>query len=101
MIEVSNLKKTYPARGRPAAVGARADRLLAELDIAAHAGARAATLSGGTQQRVLIARALMHDPEVLLLDEPTIGLDPQVRRAVWQMLAELHARGLTVILTTH
>jgi ABC-2 type transport system ATP-binding protein len=53
------------------------------------------------QQRVMIARALMHDPKVLLLDEPTTGLDPQARRMLWDTLRELHRRGLTLILTTH
>jgi ABC-2 type transport system ATP-binding protein len=86
-----------PAREREA----RADRLLGEMQIADKAGARPLTLSGGQQQRVMIARALMHDPTVLLLDEPTTGLDPQARRQLWQALAELHRKGLTVILTTH
>ena len=49
----------------------------------------------------MIARALMHDPKVLLLDEPTTGLDPQARRMLWDTLRELHRRGLTLILTTH
>ncbi len=80
---------------------ARAQRLLEQLQVADKAGARPATLSGGQQQRVMIARALMHDPAVLLLDEPTTGLDPQARRQLWQLLAELHGDGLTVILTTH
>jgi ABC-2 type transport system ATP-binding protein len=53
------------------------------------------------QQRLMIARALMHDPKVLLLDEPTTGLDPQARRTLWDTLRELHRRGLTLILTTH
>jgi len=59
------------------------------------------TLSGGLQQRAMIARALMHDPRVLLLDEPTTGLDPQARRALWDTLRGLQQRGLTIILTTH
>ncbi len=80
---------------------ARADRLLAELQVSEKAKARPVTLSGGIQQRVLIARALMHDPKVLLLDEPTTGLDPQARRLLWDTLKELHGRGLTIILTTH
>ncbi|HET7294490.1 MAG TPA: ABC transporter ATP-binding protein [Vicinamibacteria bacterium] len=79
----------------------RAGRLLEELQIADKAEARPVTLSGGVQQRVLIARALMHDPKVLLLDEPTTGLDPQARRLLWDALKELHGRGLTIILTTH
>jgi ABC-2 type transport system ATP-binding protein len=80
---------------------ARADRLLQELQIAEKAGARPLTLSGGMQQRLMIARALMHDPKVLLLDEPTTGLDPQARRLLWDTLRGLHRRGLTLILTTH
>jgi ABC-2 type transport system ATP-binding protein len=95
---------TYHARyfGLPAAEReARADRLLAEMSIGDKAHARPGTLSGGTQQRVLIARALMHDPHLLLLDEPTTGLDPQARRSLWRTLGELHRRGLTIILTTH
>jgi ABC-2 type transport system ATP-binding protein len=80
---------------------ARADRLLAELQVADKAEAKPLTLSGGQQQRVMIARALMHDPKVLLLDEPTTGLDPQARRLLWETLAGLHKRCLTLILTTH
>ena len=80
---------------------ARADRLLAELQIADKAESKPTTLSGGQQQRVMIARALMHDPKVLLLDEPTTGLDPQARRLLWETLRGLHKSGLTLILTTH
>jgi ABC-2 type transport system ATP-binding protein len=80
---------------------ARADRLLDEMQLADKAGAKPLTLSGGLQQRLLIARALMHDPKVLLLDEPTIGLDPQARRLLWETLGRLHAGGLTIIMTTH
>jgi ABC-2 type transport system ATP-binding protein len=79
----------------------RADRLLEQLQIADKSGAKPLTLSGGQQQRVMIARALMHDPKVLLLDEPTTGLDPQARRVVWEALRNLHASGLTILLTTH
>jgi len=95
---------TYHGRyfGLPAAEReSRADRLLEELQIAEKAGAKPLTLSGGLQQRVLIARALMHDPKLLLLDEPTTGLDPQARRNLWDVLKALHRRGLTMILTTH
>jgi ABC-2 type transport system ATP-binding protein len=88
--------------GLPAGVReSRAERLLDELQIADKANAKPPTLSGGQQQRLLIARALMHDPKVLLLDEPTTGLDPQARRRLWETLAALHRRGLTLILTTH
>ena len=72
---------------------ARADRLLDELQIADKANAKPVTLSGGQQQRVMIARALMHDPKVVLLDEPTIGLDPQARRLLWETLRRLHRAG--------
>jgi ABC-2 type transport system ATP-binding protein len=80
---------------------ARADRLLRDLQIGEKANAKPLTLSGGMQQRVMIARALMHDPKVLLLDEPTTGLDPQARRLLWETLRGLHRGGLTLILTTH
>jgi ABC-2 type transport system ATP-binding protein len=80
---------------------ARADRLLVEMQLADKAKAKPLTLSGGMQQRAMIARALMHDPRVLLLDEPTTGLDPQARRMLWDTVDALKARGVTVILTTH
>jgi ABC-2 type transport system ATP-binding protein len=95
---------TYHGRyfGLPAAEReTRADRLLAEMQLTDKADAKPLTLSGGLQQRAMIARALMHDPRVLLLDEPTTGLDPQARRALWDTLRGLQQRGLTIILTTH
>ena len=79
----------------------RADRLIAEMQLTEKANAKPLTLSGGMQQRAMIARALMHDPRVLLLDEPTTGLDPQARRIMWDTVSALQARGITVILTTH
>jgi ABC-2 type transport system ATP-binding protein len=84
-----------------AVAGARADSLLAAFGLADRAGAKVGELSGGQQQRLMIARALMHDPEVLFLDEPTVGLDPQTRLALWDVLRDLHARGHTIVLTTH
>jgi ABC-2 type transport system ATP-binding protein len=95
---------TYHARYfglPPAERESRADRLLEEMQLQDKAAAKAQSLSGGMQQRLMIARALMHDPKVLLLDEPTTGLDPQARRMLWDTLRGLHRRGLTLILTTH
>jgi len=57
--------------------------------------------SGGMKRRLLIARAIMHRPKVLFLDEPTVGLDPQIRRRIWDMVLNLKARGITILLTTH
>ena len=59
------------------------------------------TLSGGMKRRVLIAKALAHEPEILFLDEPTAGVDVELRRDMWQLVRELRARGVTIILTTH
>jgi lipooligosaccharide transport system ATP-binding protein len=59
------------------------------------------TLSGGMKRRLLVARALVNDPELIVLDEPTTGLDPQARLAVWRALERLRARGVTLLLTTH
>jgi len=88
--------------GIPHAVAAaRADHLLEAFGLGGRGGARVNELSGGQQQRLMIARALMHDPEVLFLDEPTVGLDPQTRLALWDVLRGLHARGHTIVLTTH
>ena len=80
---------------------ARLQRLLETFNIADRAGAKVDQLSGGQQQRLMVARALMHDPEVLFLDEPTVGLDPQARLALWDILRELHAQKHTIVMTTH
>ncbi|HVE78955.1 MAG TPA: ATP-binding cassette domain-containing protein [Gemmatimonadaceae bacterium] len=79
----------------------RALALLDRLAIGDKARARVDALSGGQQQRLMIARALIHEPRVLFLDEPTVGLDPQARLALWDILRELHAEGRTIVLTTH
>jgi len=79
-------------------------RIAALLDFAAlseRGGARTETLSGGMKRRLTIARALVNDPELVVLDEPTTGLDPQARHVIWGRLADLRARGTTLILTTH
>lgn len=59
------------------------------------------TLSGGMKRRLMIARALLHKPQILFLDEPTVGLDPQVRRRLWDLIRKMNGEGLTVLLTTH
>jgi ABC-2 type transport system ATP-binding protein len=63
--------------------------------------ALAKTLSGGMKRRLQIARALLHEPEILFLDEPTVGLDPQTRRRLWEIIRDLNRNGMTVLLTTH
>ena len=79
----------------------RAVELLTQLGIADKAEAKVDQLSGGQQQRLMIARALIHEPRVLFLDEPTVGLDPQARHDLWDILRGLHAEGRTIIMTTH
>jgi ABC-2 type transport system ATP-binding protein len=80
---------------------ARADRLLEELGLSERAKEKVPRYSGGMAQRLMLARALMHDPEVLFLDEPTNNLDPQTRHFLWDRIRELHAQGITIVLTTH
>ena len=78
-----------------------AHALLERFEIDARADAKVEELSGGQQQRLMIARALIHEPRVIFLDEPTVGLDPQARRSLWDILRELHAQGRTIVMTTH
>jgi lipooligosaccharide transport system ATP-binding protein len=80
---------------------ARAERLIQAMSLEGKERARYKELSGGMKRRLVIARALLNDPEMLVLDEPTTGLDPQARLMVWETLLRLRARGLTLILTTH
>ncbi len=82
-------------------VGARGARLLEFAALTDRAGAKTESLSGGMKRRLTIARALINDPELLVLDEPTTGLDPQARHVIWGRLAELRERGTTLLLTTH
>jgi ABC-2 type transport system ATP-binding protein len=79
----------------------RADELLDRFSLSKWAKASVYALSGGMAQRLMVARAIFHSPAVLFLDEPTAGLDPQSRLALWEMLQELNASGQTVVLTTH
>ena len=78
-----------------------ADRLLEQFQLAKWAKASVFALSGGMAQRLMMARAIFHRPAVLFLDEPTAGLDPQSRLALWEILGELNREGQTVLLTTH
>jgi ABC-2 type transport system ATP-binding protein len=79
----------------------RADQLLEVFGLADRRKAMSTDLSGGQAKRLLIARALVHRPDVLFLDEPTAGLDPQTRANLWDILRVLHAEGQTILLTTH
>ena len=78
-----------------------ADELLEQFQLAKWAKASVYALSGGMAQRLMVARAIFHRPSVLFLDEPTAGLDPQSRLALWDLLGELHRDGQTILLTTH
>ena len=82
-------------------LGRRADELLEFVQLNERADSKVEPLSGGMKRRLTIARSLVNDPEVLLLDEPTTGLDPQARHTVWDRLFRLKQRGVTLILTTH
>lgn len=81
--------------------GRRADELLRFVELADRANAQVDSLSGGMKRRLTIARALVNEPDVILLDEPTTGLDPQARHVVWERLYQLKRRGATLLLTTH
>jgi ABC-2 type transport system ATP-binding protein len=79
----------------------RARDLLEKLEIGSKAEAKVDEMSGGQQQRLMIARALIHEPQILFLDEPTVGLDPNARQSLWTILRDLHSQGRTIIMTTH
>ena len=79
----------------------RIDEALKLFQLTEKSGSRVDDLSGGMKRRLIIARALVHDPQMLVLDEPTTGLDPQARHLVWQQLRLLRQRGVTMLLTTH
>ena len=80
---------------------AETKRLLEQFRLVDRAHVPVLALSGGMAQRLMVARAIMHRPATLFLDEPTAGLDPQSRLALWEILGELHAQGQTILLTTH
>jgi ABC-2 type transport system ATP-binding protein len=98
----NNLTFHAAYHGVPAAEAApRADELLEQFGLKERGNVKPDMFSGGQAQRVMIARALMHQPQVLFLDEPTTGLDPAARLFVWDRLRELRERGVTLFLTTH
>jgi lipooligosaccharide transport system ATP-binding protein len=82
-------------------IGERTDQLLDFVQLTERAGDQVEPLSGGMKRRLTIARSLINDPDILILDEPTTGLDPQARHVVWDRLFRLKQRGVTLILTTH
>jgi len=79
----------------------RAEKYLKQLDLWDKRNDAGRMLSGGMKRRLMIARALMHEPQVLILDEPTAGVDIELRRSMWEFLRELNKQGITIILTTH
>jgi ABC-2 type transport system ATP-binding protein len=83
------------------AVCARVEELMERYELEAYRRYKPEDLSGGYRHRVLIARALIHNPKLLILDEPTVGLDPHVRHQLWEEISNLRAEGVTVLLTTH
>lgn len=79
----------------------RIAQLTSQLQLEAYLQQKASILSGGYKQRFMIARSLIHKPQFIILDEPTVGLDPHIRRSLWQIILDLKKEGITVLLTTH
>src|SRR5690606_32068059 len=79
----------------------RSEELLRAVHLTDKRDAYARTLSGGMKRRLLIAKAMVHSPPILVLDEPTAGVDVELRRQLWELVGELNAEGVTVVLTTH
>ncbi|MCW3797780.1 ABC transporter ATP-binding protein [Sphingomonas sp. BN140010] len=79
----------------------RSNALLAAMRLTDKADAYARTLSGGMKRRLLVAKAMVHSPPILVLDEPTAGVDVELRQQLWEYVRELHAEGVTIVLTTH
>ena len=82
-------------------INERFEKLVQQFELKPYLHQKAQVLSGGYKQRFMIARALMHNPRLVILDEPTVGLDPHIRRQLWNKIKELKQDGITVILTTH
>lgn len=79
----------------------KSDELLAAMHLTDKANAYSRTLSGGMKRRLLVAKAMVHSPPILVLDEPTAGVDVELRRQLWDYVRQLHAQGVTIVLTTH
>jgi len=79
----------------------RSEIVLKQLDLWEKRNSQARTLSGGMKRRLMIARAMVHEPKILILDEPTAGVDIEIRRTMWEFLRELNESGTTIVLTTH
>src|SRR5919106_172999 len=90
----------YFGLGRRRAIE-RAEEMIDVFDLREKAGVRAPKLSGGQRRRLLLARALLHEPRLVILDEPTAGVDIELRHELWRYIRRLHARGTTILLTTH
>jgi ABC-2 type transport system ATP-binding protein len=95
VVEVLDLFRSFYRRSVPT------EQLISFLDLGERRGAQTRHLSGGQRQRLAVALALVNDPEVVFLDEPTTGLDPAARRALWSLVEQLRNQGKTVLLTTH
>jgi ABC-2 type transport system ATP-binding protein len=90
----------YYGLRRPAAA-ARAEQMIDVFDLRSKRDVRAPKLSGGMRRRLLLARALLHEPRLVILDEPTAGVDLELRHELWRYIRRLHAQGTTILLTTH
>ena len=95
VVEVIDLFRSFYATARPT------DELVDMLGLGERRNARTRELSGGQRQRLMVALALVNDPELIFLDEPTTGLDPAARRSFWDLIRDLKAKGRSVLLTTH
>jgi ABC-2 type transport system ATP-binding protein len=95
VVEVIDLFRSFYTTARPT------EELIGELELGERRDARTKDLSGGQRQRLAVALALVNDPELIFLDEPTTGLDPAARRSLWDLIRGLKARGRSVLLTTH
>jgi len=79
----------------------RLEKLIKKYGLSEYRNSKPTVLSGGYKQRVLLARSLMHNPKLIILDEPTVGLDPHIRQSLWENIRQLKQEGVSVVLTTH